>query len=128
TFTGAATDFDSLAQQAAEAVYRVSQPYRYTEFLEDQDRIDEAFAVISDLAVNGPRIERGWAYAKWSVLDLNRRADLGAARLHAAKGLGFGAGSDTADRISIISTAVWSSHEELDLVQSRLIVAAAQQR
>ncbi|HEY5411171.1 MAG TPA: hypothetical protein VIJ94_10640, partial [Caulobacteraceae bacterium] len=55
TFAGPETGFDDLAQKAAEAVFRSSQPYRYTEYLEHQGRIDEAFQAIADLAANGPQ-------------------------------------------------------------------------
>jgi tetratricopeptide (TPR) repeat protein len=112
TFTGPADAYDVLAQKAAEAIYRANQPYRYVEYLDQQGRWAEAFAVVSDLAVNGPLSERGWAYAKWSIMDLNDHGDLEAARKHGARGLGFGAGSDLDDHISLVNVAVWSGHEE----------------
>ena len=64
TFAGPPGSFDDLAQKAAEAVYRASQPYRFAEYLEHHDRVPEAFAVLADLAANGPPGERGWAYAE----------------------------------------------------------------
>jgi len=94
TFTGPATSFDDLAQKAAEAVYRANQPYRYAEYLDAHGRSQEAFAVVADLAAHGPPSERGWAYAKWAIMDLNDHGDLASAGSHGAKGLGFGAGSD----------------------------------
>lgn len=121
TFTGPADAFDDLAQKAAEAVYRANQPYRYVEYLDKQGRWDEAFAVVSDLATHGPPSERGWAYARWAVMDLNDHGDLAAARSHAARGLGFGAGSDLDDRISLVNVEVWSGHDEAVLTISKIL-------
>jgi hypothetical protein len=128
TFTGPPGAFDDLARQAAEAVYRASQPFRFTEYLDGQGRWDEAFAVISDLAAHGPRSERGWAYAKWAILDLNDHGDIASARMHAARGLGFGAGSDLDDRISLVNTEVWSGHDEAVLAISKVLDRDDQKR
>jgi tetratricopeptide (TPR) repeat protein len=128
TFTGAEGDFDSLAQKAAEAVYRQSQPYRYAEYLDDHGRSEEAFPVIADLAAHGPASERGWAYALWALLDVNDHGDVAAARLHVGKGLGFTAGSDIEDRISIVNTAVWSGQEETDVQNSKILRVETQKR
>ena len=128
TFTGADADFDVLAQKAAEAVYRASQPYRYAEYLEKSGRVDEAIAVVSDLAANGPRSERGWAYGLWARIDLNHHGDVVTARTHFLQGFGYGAGSDLTDRISLVNTEVWSGHEEADLQVSKVLEAEAQQR
>jgi tetratricopeptide (TPR) repeat protein len=121
TFAGPAADFDVLAAKAAEAVYRESQPYRFTEYLEEQGRIDEALKVVSDLAVNGPRSERGWAYSKWAVMTLNDLGDAAAARRLAAKGLGYSPGSDINDRITLVNTEIWSGDEAADLAISRTL-------
>ena len=128
TFTGAAADFDTLAQKAAEAVYRQSQPYRFAEYLDEHFRWPEAFAVISDLAANGPESERGWAYGKWALMDVNDHGDLASARIHYAKGLGFSPESDLEDRISLISSAIWSGDEETNVAQSRGTYVAALKR
>jgi tetratricopeptide (TPR) repeat protein len=128
TFTGPASDFDVLAQKAAEAVYRANQPYRYAEYLDANGRAEEAFPVVADLAAHGPPSERGWAYGKWAIMDLNAHGDLAAARRHAAKGLGFGAGSDLGDRISMVNTEVWSGHDEAVLAISRTLDHDDQQR
>ena len=128
TFTGPENDFDTLARQAAESVYRASQPYRFAEYLDEHGRVAEAYAVISDLALHGPPGERGWAYGKWAGMDLNDHGDAVAARIHAAKGFGFNAGADLSDRISLVNTEVWSGHEEEDLAISKLLEAEAQKR
>ena len=128
TFTGAEGDFDALAQKAAEAVYRASQPYRFAEYLDGAGRVDEAIAVVADLAANGPRSERGWAFSKWAMMDLTDRGDPRTATLHANQGLGFGAGSDLSDRISLVNTAVWSGHDQANLELSRILDVEAQKR
>jgi tetratricopeptide (TPR) repeat protein len=128
TFTGPETAFDELARQAAEAVYRASQPYRYAEYLDGHGRSEEAFAVAADLAANGPQSERGWAYSKWAIMDLNNHGDTASAQMHADKGLGYGAGSDLSDQISLVNTAVWSGHEEANLAISKVLDKAAQKR
>jgi hypothetical protein len=118
TFSGPATQYDDLAEKAAEAVYRASQPYRYSEYLDHQGRVAEALQVVSDLALNGPRSERGWAYSKWAMIELNDLGDAAAARRYAGLGLGYGAGSDLNDRISLVNAEIWSGHEEADLALS----------
>jgi tetratricopeptide (TPR) repeat protein len=128
TFTGPVTSFDELARQAAEAVYRDNQPYRYAEYLESAGRWDEAFKVISDLATNGPAEERGWAYAKWAVMDITDHGDPAAALRHAALGRSPGRGSDINDQIAIVNTNVWIGHEEADLAYSRTLAKDAQKR
>jgi tetratricopeptide (TPR) repeat protein len=128
TFAGPDAVFDSLAQKSAEAVYRAAQPYRYVEYLDQHGRAEEAFEVVADLAVSGPPEERGWAYAKWAFMDINDHGDAASARLHGAKGLGFGAGSDLSDRISMVSIAVWTGEDEPSLNISELLEAAARKR
>ncbi|MFI4950998.1 MAG: tetratricopeptide repeat protein [Caulobacterales bacterium] len=128
TFTGPAGSFDDLAQKAAEAVYRASQPYRYAEYLDQHGRWEDAFAVVADLATHGPSSERGWAYSRWSIMDLNHHGDLAAARAHAAKGLGFGDGSDLSDNISLVNAEVWSGHDEAVLAISRTLDRETQKR
>jgi tetratricopeptide (TPR) repeat protein len=128
TFTGPVAAFDDLARQAAEAVYRDSQPYRYAEYLDSQGRWDEAFQVISDLATNGPPGERGWAYAEWALMDLTDHGDTAAALRHAELGRSPGHGSDIVDQIAIVNTNVWTGHEEGDLIWSRKLAIDAQKR
>ena len=128
TFAGTEADFDVLAQKAAEAVFRTSQPYRYADYLDQNGRAEEAFAVVKDLAENGPPSERGWAYAKWALMDINDHGDVAAGLAHSSQGLGFGAGSDMTDRISIVAAAVWSGHDETNLSVSRTLFAQSQHR
>lgn len=128
TFEGSQADFDSLAQRAAEAVYRLSQPYRYSDYLEQHGRVEQAIGVISDLATNGPPIERGWAYAAWSVYKLNDYGDPNAARILAKQGLGFTNGSTVRADIALIDEEVWSGHDEHTLEYSRDLDSRAHTR
>jgi len=128
TFTAPAGDIDDLTQKAAEAIYRTSQPYRFAEYLEQHGRIDEAFGVISDLAANGPRSERGWAYALWGFFDLNDHGDLAAARAHGLKGLGYTKGADVQARIDLVNAAVWAGHDQEDLSYMRVLDQNVEER
>ena len=128
TFTGPVTSFDDLAQKSAEAVYGANQPYRYAEYLDGAGRSDEAFRVISNLAINGPASERGWAYAKWALMELNDRGNAAVARSYAGHGMGYGAGSDLNDHIAMVNTEVWSGHEEADLELSKAIEVESRTR
>ena len=61
SFSGGDAEFDQLVQQAAEAVYARTQPYRYATFLENQRRMPEALAVLTGLTRSGDPLERAWA-------------------------------------------------------------------
>jgi tetratricopeptide (TPR) repeat protein len=119
TFAGSPADLDRLLQQAAESVYRFNQPYRFSDYLEQHGRVDEAVSVISDLATNGPPTERGWAYSEWAQFDINHYGDANAARVHAKQGLGFSEGSTVHSEIALINAEVWSGHDEQALKYSR---------
>jgi hypothetical protein len=62
TFQGKEADLDKLIQQAAEAVYRSTQPYRYAVYLDAHDRAADAKAIYEQLLVNGSAEDRAWAY------------------------------------------------------------------
>ena len=62
TAKGTEADLDKLVQQAAEAVYGQTQPYRYAAYLNSVGRSQEAVAAFDRLAQSGPAEERGWAY------------------------------------------------------------------
>ncbi len=128
TFEGSRDDVDALVQKAAESVYRFSQPYRFSVYLEQHGRVDEAIAVISDLATNGPPGERGWAYAQWAVFDVNDRGDAKAARAHAKQALGFTEGATVRADIALIGQEVWSGHDEQALESSRDLDSRAHAR
>ena len=62
TAQGLETDLDGLAQQAAEAVYGQTQPYRYGVYLRGQNRMEDAQRVFTKLSTSGPQGERAWGY------------------------------------------------------------------
>jgi tetratricopeptide (TPR) repeat protein len=61
TIQGPETNFDSLFQRAAEAVFEQTQPYRYGVYLLRHDRLDEAQKVFEKLAANSSASEKAWA-------------------------------------------------------------------
>jgi hypothetical protein len=126
TYEGGETDLGKLLQKSAEAVYAQTQPYRFAEFLLAHDRAPEAMRILSDLAVDGPDTEKGWANAQLGELALNMRGDIKGARAHLEKALGFGNGSDILAYVYLINTELWSGHDEAVLKASRLIDAKAQ--
>jgi tetratricopeptide (TPR) repeat protein len=62
TFTGTDADFDKLVQQAAESVYRSTQPYRYAVYLDAHNRAKEAQVIYQSLAASNSPTEQAWAY------------------------------------------------------------------
>jgi tetratricopeptide (TPR) repeat protein len=68
TYTGPETDLDALTQKAAEHVYSVTQPYRYGWFLRTHLRVDEAKAVLRQLAANSGLQEQAWAWHGLAIL------------------------------------------------------------
>jgi hypothetical protein len=128
TFTGADAKIDDLAQQAAEAIYRDSQPYRFSQYLDQHGRIAEAFAVIAKLATDGPHAERGWAYAQWSQMDTNDHGDVAAARTHGLQALAEGGGAAVMAEIALVSEEEWSGHDQKALLYSIDLQAKSQVR
>jgi tetratricopeptide (TPR) repeat protein len=61
SFQGPETDLNRLVQQAAEAVYRSTQPYRYAVYLDSHGRDSEARAIYRQLLRNGSTEDRAWA-------------------------------------------------------------------
>ena len=62
TFQGKESDLDGLIQQAAEAVYRSTQTYRYAVYLDAHNRSAEAKAIYEQLIATGSKEDRAWAY------------------------------------------------------------------
>jgi tetratricopeptide (TPR) repeat protein len=128
TFSGSQGEIDALAQQAAEDIYRSSQPYRFSDYLDQHGRADEAIELISRLATTGPPAERPWAYSKWASFEINDRADPGTARALAKLGLGFSRAADVDADIWLISPEVWTGHDEKALEYSRDLDPKAHER
>jgi tetratricopeptide (TPR) repeat protein len=74
-------DLDALAQGAAEAIYEMTQPYRYGWYLQNGGRRDEGLAVMRKLAASGAPLDRAFANLGLGV-DLDRQGyfDQGMAR------------------------------------------------
>ena len=95
SFTGPEADLDKLLQKAAEAVFADTQPFRFSKYLEKQNRLDEAMAVVRKLAADGPASEKPWAWAQISNLleqsDMAAAAQAGktAVQLDPNQGLGY---------------------------------------
>ena len=65
-------DLGAMLTRAAEGVYRQTQPYRYAIYLVSRGRLAEQAAVLGDLAVNGSKEDRPWAYSVWAFEAMNR--------------------------------------------------------
>jgi tetratricopeptide (TPR) repeat protein len=61
TLQGREEDIDGLIQQAAERLFAVTQPYRWSVYLARNGRVPEAIKVLTRLAESGPKEERAWA-------------------------------------------------------------------
>jgi tetratricopeptide (TPR) repeat protein len=121
TVRGSDADLDGMLQQAAEAAFGRTQPFRYSKYLEFQDRREEAMAVARRLAETGPEAERPWAWAQISNLYLQSdhpaaaRAARRAVELDPQLGLGY---------INLTIAEALQAHAEAALqAQSRAIAA-----
>jgi len=64
TATGPDDQLDALVTRLAEGVYAATQPYRYSKYLEAENRLPEALAVARRLSFAGDPVERAWAFAQ----------------------------------------------------------------
>jgi tetratricopeptide (TPR) repeat protein len=104
TFEG--KDLGSVIEQAAEATYRRAQPYRYSIYLRNRGRTQEATALDESLAENGTATDRAWANTALAI-------QLGNARHYKeASALVARAIADAPD----LSTA-WSLQTEIEIAQ-----------
>ncbi|HEY5106279.1 MAG TPA: hypothetical protein VII73_05830 [Caulobacteraceae bacterium] len=62
SFSGQDGDLDKLVQQAAEATYAHTQPYRYSVYLGLANRLAEQRAVLGALTGDPDPVERAWAH------------------------------------------------------------------
>jgi tetratricopeptide (TPR) repeat protein len=69
-----ASDLATLVSKASEEIYKRTQPYRYTVFLGDMNRIDEEIAASRAMALHGDKEDRVWAWSRLGVL-LQRKGD-----------------------------------------------------
>ena len=66
TVTGAETDVDELIDKLAQALYALTEPYRWGVWLQEHGRAAEGIEVFKDLAQHGPPAERPWGYLGWA--------------------------------------------------------------
>jgi tetratricopeptide (TPR) repeat protein len=124
-FAGAEADVDGLIAQAAEAVYRQTQPYRYAVYLSSRGRGDEAIAAFARLARSGPVEDRAWAYVGWGSIEF-QRSQFAEAVKHVQAALALNPRLQPAFPILGLSLSAMGSsgpvidttHQELKLLQS----------
>src|SRR5262249_3233816 len=68
TISGSEADLDGLTQRSAEAIYEITQPYRYGMYLASHGRLAEAIALFKTLAETGAEVDRPWGYSNWGHL------------------------------------------------------------
>lgn len=66
--TAPEADLDGLILKAAEEVYRQTQPYRYSAYLDREGRIAEELKASRELAIDGPSEEKAWGFTRWGVV------------------------------------------------------------
>jgi tetratricopeptide (TPR) repeat protein len=71
---GPESELDSLQQRLAEAIFGITQPYRYGLYLITSNRFDEANAVFRRLANGDSLRERAWGYTGLSSVALQADA------------------------------------------------------
>ena len=65
--SGPEADITALTAKLAEAVYRLTQPYRYAIYLmRHENRPADAAPIFRQLALNGSSEERRWSYNMWA--------------------------------------------------------------
>jgi tetratricopeptide (TPR) repeat protein len=81
--SGPETDIDALIQQAAEAVYGQTQPYRHAIYLNTHGKLAQGREILETLTGTRNSLERAWAYIGLGVGDA-LSGDLSAAARHFA--------------------------------------------
>jgi len=75
SFSGPDADFGQLVQQAAEAVYERTQPYRYTAYLQDHGSVPEGLAILQRLTRDPDPMERAWAHRAIGITHAKQNFD-----------------------------------------------------
>jgi len=66
--SGREADMDTLTGKLAEAIYRLTQPYRYATYLmRHEGRYGDSLPIFRDLAINGTPDDQLWSYNMWSL-------------------------------------------------------------
>jgi tetratricopeptide (TPR) repeat protein len=117
TFEAKPSDLDSVVARAAEVVFARAQPYRYEDYLSDNNRPAEALAVGRALAASGPPNETAWAEIVVASIELSK-GDVAAARHSIETGLKANPQLPNLYAVQgVIDTAV--GHEQQQLVDNR---------
>ncbi|MBV9550209.1 MAG: hypothetical protein JO256_11110 [Alphaproteobacteria bacterium] len=66
SFSGPVESLPDLVHQAAEAIYRFTQPYRYSVYIRPL-RPDESLALSKSMALTGLEEDRPWAFNAWGL-------------------------------------------------------------
>jgi tetratricopeptide (TPR) repeat protein len=119
-FSGPESDFDGLLQQAAEAVYASTQPYRYGVHLTEQGKAEEAIAFEERSRRSGTPTEQAWLNGGLSTLLLqggkpSEAVEAAHAAVAANPGVVFGW-----TRVALYERTL--EHEEASLAASRTIL------
>ncbi len=123
TFTGSAAKLDGIVQQAAAAVFRRAQPYRYGVHLVQTRRVPEATALMEDLAQTGSPDDRVWA---WSGLSLTLSGEgRFAEALEAARRAQALEPHRITAELSLAQTYVFTGHGEDDLREQKAVAEDA---
>jgi tetratricopeptide (TPR) repeat protein len=121
TFTGAEADLDKLMQQAAESVYRATQPYRYAVYLTNANRAKEAEAAYRALMTDGSPTDRAWATIGIENIYANR-GDIGRALRTANSALALKPDFIMV-YVNVASLEAQIQHDEAALAAYRKVVA-----
>jgi len=67
TVSGPDADVDVLVGQAADSIYRMTQPFRYGIYLmRHENRAADAVPIFKELALNGTPDDKAWSYNMWA--------------------------------------------------------------
>lgn len=118
TFEGGAGDIEALVRKAAEATFAATQPYLFSKYLEQHERIPEALDVARRVAVSSaPAAERAWAYGQ--VSNLLFYSDLPAAATAARRGIALEAGNGLA-YVNLAGASQMLGHDEDEWLNERI--------
>jgi tetratricopeptide (TPR) repeat protein len=71
TVSGPEAELVNIVHKAAEAIYRLTQPYRYALYVRTT-RPDESLALLKSMAMTGLQEDRPWAFNAWALQVLAR--------------------------------------------------------